>query len=95
MVLYNHKHSCFIREAEGEGNMGFFLLFLGILIAVACIQRESSYSNYMPPKGYEIDYQRQCIDMTCNGVSKAEMERRTVAGYYNVPCDELGITTKK
>ena len=42
------------------------------------------FQNYMPPKGYMVDHGKINRDLAM-GMSKAEVQRNTLAGKYNMP----------
>ena len=42
------------------------------------------FDNYIPPKGYMIDYGKMNMDLA-RGISKSEVKRNTLSGKYNKP----------
>lgn len=59
------------------------IVFIGIPWLISKV-KESSFDNYMPPPGQEVDHGKMSRDLA-RGVSQREVMNKTTRGEYNVP----------
>ena len=59
------------------------LIFIVVCIWF-CTREERRFNNYMPPQGYEIDYNASSLDKVRNHLSNSELKQNIANGKYTV-----------
>lgn len=72
----------------------FLIGFIYCIFILPGKVNSKKFDNYMPPKGYMIDYGKMNTDLA-SGMSESEIYRNTLAGKYNIPIPDCSKPSLK